>query len=292
MTSKREQRRGRLPEEGVLQVFRTALPVQSGSTCVFLQSNPSGGVRRSCEERNPVQRPSSHNIEVSMRTLSLIACTVVTLVISSAAQLRCDFKDLQFPQGVTLGVEGISNRGEAVGNYFPPTGAGVHGFYFVDGKFVGISHPNSPATTATGVSDRGVIVGYFQDGVTFRGFRYENGKFMTVNFPHSASTQVFGINEIGQMVGGYTDAQGNQFGFVDRGGSYSKIQFPGASLTTAYGITREGKIVGTYADSSGNEHGFVLSQGHYESIDVPGASETVALGISSTRNWIVGDYVK
>src|SRR5215475_2268383 len=227
-----------------------------------------------------------------MRTLSLLICTVVALPICCAAQLRCEFKDLRFPNGITLAVEGISNRGEAVGNFFPPNGSGIRGFYFFDGKFAAISHPHSSDTTATGVSDHGVIVGYFQDGATVRGFRYENGKFMTVNFPNSASTQVFGINEIEQMVGGYTDAQGNQFGFVVRGGSYSKIQFPGASLTTAYGITREGKIVGTYADSSGNEHGFVLSQGHYESIDVPGASETVALGISSTRNWIVGDYVK
>ena len=119
------------------------------------------------------------NHEVSMRTVSLVVSTVVGLVICSAAQLRCNFRDLQFPNGVTLGVEGISNRGEAVGNYFPANGAGERGFYFFQGKFVSISHPHSFATTATGVSDRGVIVGYFQDGATVRGFRYENGKFMT-----------------------------------------------------------------------------------------------------------------
>jgi probable HAF family extracellular repeat protein len=224
-----------------------------------------------------------------MRTLSLIGCTVVALVICSAAQLRCEFKDLQFPNGFTLGVEGISDRGEAVGDYFPPNGPGVLGFYFFDGKFVSISHPHSTGTIATGVSDRGVIVGYFEDGVTVRGFRYENGKFMTVNFPHSASTQVLGINEIGQMVGGYTDDQDSQFGFLFRAGSFFKIEFPGSSGTTAYGISRDGTIVGTYSDSSGASHGFKFSGGHYEAINFPGAVETVVVGISS-RNWIVGDY--
>ncbi len=69
----------------------------------------------------------------------------------------------------------------------------------------------------------------------------------------AASSVAEGINPAGAIVGAYTDAAGNQYGFLLRNGQYTTVAVPGKLAgvtgtlpTSANGINPAGDIVGSY----------------------------------------------
>ncbi len=83
---------------------------------------------------------------------------------------------------------------------------------------------NAAASVATGLNDRGEVVGYYSDGTDTYGFIYSAGSFQIVQFPIGAlSTVPLSINDADQIVGYYIDLSGKRHGFMLANGSYTTI---------------------------------------------------------------------
>jgi len=104
--------------------------------------------------------------------------------------------------------------------------------------------------------------------------------FTTLDVPGAVITNAQGINAQGDVVGAYTDAAGQQHGFLWSGGRYRTIDVPDARITAARGINDSGDIVGTYqrqVETSGvPNHGFLLTRrGSLLAVDYPGHLNTI-----------------
>jgi len=192
-----------------------------------------------------------------------------------------------------------------------------------------IDFPGASSTGATGINDRGQIVGSYMDrNSQLHGFLLDRGNLSTIDLPGVSGTGVTGINDRGQIVGSYMDSSGQFHGFfltslcqkakdwkrkkkgdekvdLDRD-NFSTIDFPGSLCTGATGINDQGQIVGYYVDNGGQFHGFFLEipiprdkekdeevdldRDSFSTIDFPGALSTGAIGIND-RGQIVGSYV-
>jgi uncharacterized membrane protein len=151
-----------------------------------------------------------------------------------------------------------------------------------------IDFPGQPASGASGVNDKGEIIGGY--GSAFdSAFLLKGTKFTEIAYPGAAYTDAYAINDAGVIVGQYgvslTDVQGFQLD----GKSYTSIDYPGGVQSYSNGINKHGDIVGGWVDTSGLYHGFLLSKGVFTSIDVPGATGTDALGINAAGE-IIGAY--
>jgi hypothetical protein len=149
-----------------------------------------------------------------------------------------------------------------VGTY--QDGTGYHGFVRdLLGNFRTINGPDTSYTTARGINDFGLIVGYYYIGNGWRGFSLSpNGTFtiIDVNPPGSTSyqTRITGLNVWGQIVG-YTEGGTSYIGFLrDAGGQVTWIEVPtdtGPGGTQPYGINFWGRVAGSFNDVVGS-HGF------------------------------------
>ena len=104
--------------------------------------------------------------------------------------------------------------------------------------------------------------------------------FTTIDVPGAVLTNAQGVNAQGDVVGTYTDAAGQQHGFLRSGGQYRTIDFPNARLTFARGINDAGDIVGTYqrqGETGGvPNHGFLFTRrGGLLAFDYPGHLNTI-----------------
>ena len=129
------------------------------------------------------------------------------------------FTIIDFPGAYFTEAFGINNAGEIVGSMSFPGVGGTSGFLYSRGTFTAINNPNSSSpppnpgdnlvTVATGINDRGQIVGFFTDVGAYRGFVYERGSFTTIE-PPGADTPNFalGINNAGHIVGYFNSATG------------------------------------------------------------------------------------
>jgi probable HAF family extracellular repeat protein len=104
--------------------------------------------------------------------------------------------------------------------------------------------------------------------------------FTTIDVPGAVLTNAQGVNAQGDVVGTYTDAAGQQHGFLRSGGQYRTIDFPNARLTFARGINDAGDIVGSYVrqveTTTVPNHGFLLTRrGGLQAVDYPGHLNTI-----------------
>ena len=215
-------------------------------------------------------------------------------------------RDLTFNQ-----LLGVNNEGVIAG-YF---GSGAQGHpnrgyvLLPDGAYRGENFPGSVQTQVTGLNDRGVTVGFWsnmnnanQVNANF-GFFAVGGRFYRVNFPtgNNASPQVdqlLGVNDHDVAVGFYTNAQGNNRGYVYdiRTRTFTRVLVPGApagqagpSLTAA-AINNRGDVAGFYARTSAQTDAFLrLGNGQFRTLAVPGASMTQAFGVNDSDE-VVGAY--
>jgi len=104
--------------------------------------------------------------------------------------------------------------------------------------------------------------------------------FTTLDVPGAVLTNAQGINGQGDVVGAYTDAAGQQHGFLWSGGQYRTIDVPDGHAIVARGINDSGDIVGTYqrpGETGGiPQHGFLLTRrGGLLAVDYPGHLNTI-----------------
>jgi probable HAF family extracellular repeat protein len=113
---------------------------------------------------------------------------------------------------------GINNAGQVVGDYETMYGSDNHGFLYQNGVFTTIDDPDAgpQGTSAQGINDNGVIVGFFTDASNKQhGFIDNDGVFTTIDNPLGVNgTSLNGINDAGEVVGYYTDANNVTHGFV------------------------------------------------------------------------------
>jgi hypothetical protein len=127
-------------------------------------------------------------------------------------------------------------------------------------------------TFASGINNKGQIVGYYIDSVgASNGFVDTDGRFTTIDDPLGSDTAVRGINDLGEIVGSYYDATRGtpacpnlispcgRDGFLDVNGIFTTIDVPGYDYTALTGINDKGQIVGFYVDSANVEHGFLAT---------------------------------
>jgi uncharacterized membrane protein len=115
---------------------------------------------------------------------------------------------------------GVNNSGEIVGEYIDSAGD-YHGFLWVSGVFSTIDYPGAAYSALFGITESGVVVGTYRDGVhnIYEGFEhgyaYNEGQYLSVDVPFvgAGSTAVSGINKRGQIVGYYIDTDGRNYGY-------------------------------------------------------------------------------
>jgi probable HAF family extracellular repeat protein len=76
----------------------------------------------------------------------------------------------------------INDEGQVVGHYYDSSG-NVHGFLYDNGKYTTLDDPTPGTTTtvATGINDKGDIVGYFVANGSEYSFLYSHGHYTTLN---------------------------------------------------------------------------------------------------------------
>ena len=190
---------------------------------------------------------------------------------------------LDNPPGGTAAVLDINEPGDMMSGTFTDSSSVTHGVIRSRFNWIPFDYPNAPnvrCTFATGLNDRGVVVGLFStptapflptlcpvatpSGMPFQGrdhgfIELPDETFFLLDPPNSIQTMPFDINNSGVIVGGYADSN-TTHGFMltdvtlahgKAEGKFSTIDFPGASLTFVLGINDKGDIAGAYKNPPG-----------------------------------------
>ncbi len=183
------------------------------------------------------------------------------------------FNTVDAPKTAFNQILGLNDYGVAAGySSTDATGATKQMAYIDDHGtftyFTNLFAKGTGNTQATGVNDKGMVVGFYVDATGVNhGFEINDAdpskpKLMTIDVPFAGatSTQVLGINNFGQLSGVYTDGTGATHGFVDANGHFQSIDAPGGvGTTTVNGINDRGQVVGFFVDGAGNTEGFEAS---------------------------------
>ncbi len=163
------------------------------------------------------------------------------------------------------------------------------------------SDPTNPLIyQVLGINDWGTVVGEAipqqQPPYSEAFVRYSGGSVKYYSSAGAIRTQFSGRNDSGTTVGYYTDALGNNSGFMLQGSTLTPILDPKAvspygNLTLPVSINRWNSIAGQYLNSNGMWRGFKrYSNGSFISLNYPGAVGTYPNGINDS-GVIVGSYV-
>ena len=182
----------------------------------------------------------------------------------------------------------VNNRGQIIGRY--DDGSEQPFLRDARGRFITLQIPGARSAWASGINDRGQIVGIYsqntpivkQEGGRRHGYLWDRGRVTRIDVPGAVETGAFGINNHGAVVGAYLDASGRSHGFVWRRGRLTTLDVPGTADTTPQGINDQGQIVGFAADADGNSfRGFLRSRGRYRTFAAPAVSLTLPVGINN-----------
>jgi len=140
---------------------------------------------------------------------------------------------------------GINNSNMIVGSYFTDASNMTHGFEYANGKYSTIDFPGASETVATGISDTGDVVGWYQLAGSDHGFLRHAGTFTTIDYPAASSTMLAGINKAGTIVGNHDSL----YGFIYQNGIFTDYNAPSRAglptyFTTLNGINNQGVFVG------------------------------------------------
>lgn len=149
---------------------------------------------------------------------------------------------------IDCGAFGINNSDVISGSYTDGEGR-FHGCFLDENGFHQIDYPGSFVTTAYGLNNNGVIVGFTVDDFGLHGFIDNNGVFSSFNCPGAFSSIPIGINDSGQIAGYYTDSSGSTHGLFYDGSMCRPLDYPGAAQTIANGINNAGLVAGYYCNS-------------------------------------------
>ena len=201
---------------------------------------------------------------------------------------------------------GINSSEQIAGEYDDPS-FNQHAFYGANGQYNAFDFPGAAYTIASGISNKGAIVGFYQEssgaderdpswGLNVNGFVYTPGlnQPSELNLPGCAETELFGINSAGTVVGNCpgSAATTKNYGIAynPATGSVTNLIVPGSQFTHAYAINDAGQVVGVYFDGI-TSHCFLYSAGIYALIpDPPGATSTSCGGVNNAAQ-VVGTYL-
>ena len=157
-----------------------------------------------------------------------------------------------------------------------------------------IDAPGATFTDASGINNRGEIVGSFQDGQGFHGYVFRQGEFTVLDAPvQGALTIALGNNDRGQVVGAYR-SQGLFHGFVWERGTFTDINAPQAEETFLHVINNRGQIVGhSRRDVFSLARAFLWADGDFTFLNIPGVllagRNRDSLGLND-RGQVVGTF--
>jgi hypothetical protein len=204
------------------------------------------------------------------------------------------FTTLDAPGFAFTQLLGINHNGNTAAGYWTTDAAGATGQIagtvtpmFSGATFTNINHllPANTNSQATGVNDLGIVSGFYQKGPNtspiFTGFFDISGRITSFMVPGSVSTQALGINDQGEIVGDYTVANGDMFGFLDKGGGVFVTLDPfGSTAVTANGINDNGNVVGFYVNAAGATIGFESARFGSTPIPEPSTWAMMLLGFA------------
>jgi hypothetical protein len=192
----------------------------------------------------------------------------------------------------TLVFYGINSAGTVVG-WCVNSKTGIDtGLMYSKGKFTTILFPKGTGTEATGINDKGEIVGlYFDSAGAQHGFSKIGSKYTSIDVKGETTAAAWGVNNAGQITVYAVNSAGDFDAFLKTGTKFKNINDPNAKGTLGTVVhtpNNKGDIDGTYYDSSGNTHGWLLHAGKYYDVnDTP--TLTRADGLNDKLE-IVGRY--
>jgi hypothetical protein len=192
---------------------------------------------------------------------------------------------------------GVNSAGTAVGWCTSAKTSQDIAFSYSKGKFTTIAYPKSSGTQASGINDKGEIVGLYLDSAGLsHGFSKVGTKYTAINVKGDTNTVAWGVDNAGQVTVYATNSAGDYDSYLVTGKTFKKIDNPSAKGglgTIVHTPAPNGKgadIDGTYYDSAGNEHGWLLTGGkYYDVADPNGPNVSRADGLNDKLE-IVGRY--
>jgi hypothetical protein len=193
---------------------------------------------------------------------------------------------------------GVSNRGDAVGDYLDADGIDRGFLRTADGTISDLPDPVPDFTINTpfGINSRGTIVGSYTTGSNFRscvGYVLRAGRYESVDIPGATCVFPNGINDRGDIVGNWLDAANFSHGFLIRGEEQGDdgrraepriVDITVAGLETVpFRMNTRGEIVGDYFVRVGRGsigHGFVRRGDDVRTLDDPAGVFTVLNGLN------------
>lgn len=193
----------------------------------------------------------------------------------------------------TLTFYGINSAGTVVGFCGDVKTGVATGYTYGSGKFTAISFPNATGTQATGINDKGDVVGlYFDTAGAQHGFSKIGKKYTSIDVKNETSAAAWGVNNAGQITVYAVNSAGNYDSFLKTGTKFKKINDPRAtgSGTVAHTLNNKGDIAGTYYNSDRTIHGWLLHGDKYYDVDDPkGPTLSRTYGLNDKLE-IVGRY--
>jgi len=165
------------------------------------------------------------------------------------------------------------------------------GFVYSKGKFTPVNFPKSNGTQATGINDKGEVVGLYLDSANItHGFSKIGTKYTSISVKGGTNTVAWGVNNAGQITVYTTNSAGTFDSYLMTGTKLKKIDNPGAGTTgtIVHTPSNVGDIDGTYYDTAGTEKGWLLHKGkYYDVVDTGGVTRADGL---NDKSELVGRY--
>lgn len=147
-------------------------------------------------------------------------------------------------------------------------------------KFITIDVNGSTNAVADGITNDGLVSGYYEDSSSiFHGFVWQEGAVTRVDYPGAAYTKLYSLNNRGVVIGLY----GNSSGTTEHTITYSAQShkwtalpdIAGYPFNEGYGINDHGVAVGNAFTSSGSSVAWIWDPTtvSYSFFAVPGAAE-------------------
>jgi hypothetical protein len=167
-------------------------------------------------------------------------------------------------------------------------------FTYAAGKFTAIAYPKSLGTEATGINDKGEVVGLYLDSAGAQhGFSKIGKKYKSIDVKNETSAVAYGVNNAGDIAVYATNSSGDFDAFLYNGKTFKNINDPnakGGTGTVAHAPNNKGDVTGTYYDTAGNVHGWLLHGGKYYDVNDPnGTSDSRSDGLNDKLE-MVGRY--
>jgi len=190
---------------------------------------------------------------------------------------------------------GLNSKVEAAGWCISAkTGLDI-AFVYSKGKFTPVDFPKSNGTQATGINDKGEVVGLYLDSANAtHGFSKIGTKYTDISVKGETNTVAWGVNNAGQITVYATNSAGDFDAYLLTGKTFKNIDNPkakgglGTIVHTPAPNTKD--IDGTYYNSAGAEMGWLLHNGKYYDVADPGdPTDTRADGLNDKAE-LVGRY--